>query len=55
MTQKYNLEQIKQKPKSINGNVCFPEILYNEEDLNESQQYQNGTNADGSETDSPTT
>ena len=32
-------------------------ILYkeSEEDLNESQQYQNGTNADGSKTDSPTT
>lgn len=32
-------------------------ILYkeSEEDLNESQQYQNGTNADGSETDSSAT
>lgn len=55
MKQEYNIEHKKQKPMSINDTVKFPEILYNEEDLNESQQYQNGTNADGSETDSPAT
>lgn len=45
------------KPKQyLKPNVKVT-ILYkeSEEDLNESQQYQNGTNADGSETDSPTT